>query len=58
MVFGFIDGKIDNCIRTSYLVNWDGGLVETRNSIYALGKRAMIPPTDPVQPTERLPKAH
>lgn len=59
MVVGFIDGRIDNCIQTSYIVGWDGGLVETRNSIYALGRRAMIPQSDPVPAApNRAAKAH
>lgn len=57
MILGFMDG-FERAIQTSYIMAWDGGLVETRNSVYALGRRAMARPTDPVQPAERLAKAH
>lgn len=38
MIVGFLNGDTD--IRTSAVVYWEGALVETRNSVYLLGKKA------------------
>lgn len=53
MILGFMDG-FEKSIQTSYIMGWDGGLVETRNSVYALGRRAMIRPSDPVDMSTKM----
>lgn len=40
VIIGLLDDGSD--LRTSYLVSWNGDLVETRNSVYRLGKRCRV----------------